>query len=403
MRTVAITLVGAALASSAAAADDVVLRMWSIDKPDGAAPTLAREFSERDNGITIEHREVLFADLANDAMLAFATGNAPDIIAIDNPEHALFASRGALLDLTDRIEASEEMDLSAYFDGPLSSVTWQERIYGLPKESNTIALYYDREAFEAAGLEPPRTWSELEAAARALTDPDGNRYGIAFSAASNEEGTFQFLPWVQMAGGDHDDLAGEGGRAALALWRTLIADGLASPDTLARGQWDSTGTFNAGNAAMAISGPWELGRMVSDADFDWGVTLLPVPEDGRRASAMGGFNWAVFADTEHPDEAFEALEYFRSQDGRLYPEFALLPPRGDVEVVVAPDADPRMAEAIGVFVEQLETARVRGPHPRWPEISAAIQGAVQAVLTGESDIEPALADAQARIDDVLAE
>ncbi len=80
-----------------------------------------------------------------------------------------------------------------------------------------------------------------------------------------------------MGGGSFKEVNTPGAVKALEIWKTMIDEKLASQDVLSLGQWDSTGTFNSGNAAMAISGPWELDRMVSEAKFDWGVALLPVP------------------------------------------------------------------------------------------------------------------------------
>ncbi len=391
-----------ALLTSTAIAQDVTLTLWT-ESATGAEATFAGEFSEMDNGITIEVREIRFDDIVTETLRAFATRTNPDIISIDNPDHAAFAARGAFLDLTDLAAGSDQIDMDNYFPGPRSSFTWDGGVYGIPRASNTIALYYNKDLFEAAGLDPdspPTTWDELYEAASALTDPDNDVYGIAFSAKASEEGTFQFLPWLQMTGGSFEQVNGDGAADALAFWKTLLDEGLTSPDTLTRGQWDSTGTFNGGNAAMVISGPWELNRMASDAQFEWGVTLLPVREEGGpRASALGDFNLAIFDNTEHPEEAFAFLEYFDSQMDRLWPEFTRMPPRPDVSL--APTGDARIDEAAGVFTEQLQYAANRGPHPEWPRISRAIQDAIQSSLTGQKEPQEALDDAQAVIDGIL--
>ncbi|MGP1397650.1 MAG: ABC transporter substrate-binding protein [Inquilinaceae bacterium] len=403
MRTLIISLMSAGLLSTAAWAQDVTLTLWSEQGAEGVEGTFATEFSAMDNGITVEIRQVRFDDLVTETLRAFATGTNPDIIGIDNPDHAAFAARGAFLDLTDRIAASDQIDLDNYFDGPRSSFTWDGGVYGIPRASNTIALYYNKDLFRAAGLDPdspPETWDELYEAAKTLTDPANDVYGIAFSAKASEEGTFQFLPWLQMTGGSFEKVNGDGAAAALDFWKSLFDEGLTSPDTLTRGQWDSTGTFNGGNAAMVISGPWELGRMAEDADFDWGVTLLPVPEPGApRASALGDFNLAIFANTEHPDEAFQLLEYIDSQADRVWPEFTRMPSRKDIPL--AETGNPKIDAAAPVFVEQLQYARNRGPHPEWPRISKAIQDAIQSALTGQKSSQQALDDAQAVIDGIL--
>ncbi|SMQ61827.1 carbohydrate ABC transporter substrate-binding protein, CUT1 family [Devosia lucknowensis] len=399
----AIALASTALVSlaPAIAQDEVTITIWSLDDANQPALNLAREFDELEPGIKVEYREIQFDDVVSEAMRAFATGQAPDIIAVDNPEHALFAARGAFLDITDMVANSEVIDPANYFPGPLNSVTWDGKLFGVPKATNTIALYYNKDLYAKAGItEPPQTWDELVEVSRKLTDPANNVYGLAFSAKASEEGTFQFLPWAQMGGGGYDNINAPGAVKALGIWKTIMDEKLASPDTLTRGQWDSTGTFNSGNAAQVISGPWELNRMLEEAKFDWGVALLPTEtEGGTRSSAMGDFNWAIFASTQHPEEAFKALEYFASQDDRLFPEFGQLPARSDIELPET--GEPLKDAALKVFLEQLQYAQARGPHPEWPKISKAIQDAIQQALTGQAEPQAALDTAAATISGIL--
>ncbi len=398
-----IALASISLPAFSAQAEDVTITVWSLDRDIQPAPNLIKEFNKLNTGIKVEYRQIQFDDVVSEAMRAYSTGQAPDIIAVDNPEHALFSSRGAFLDLTDMVAKSSVVKPENYFPGPLASVTWDGKLYGIPKATNTIALFYNKDMFKAKGLDPdkpPQSWDELVEAARKLTDPAANVYGLAFSAKANEEGTFQFLPWAQMAGGGYDNINAEGAVKALDIWKTIIDEKLASPDSLTRGQWDSTGTFNSGNAAMAISGPWELDRMIQEAKFDWGVALLPVPKIGsERSSAMGDFNWAVFSSTEHPEEAFKVLEFFVSQDDRMFKDFGQLPARSDI--AIPPTGEPLKDAALQVFLEQLKYAKPRGPHPEWPKISKAIQDAIQAALTGQMSSKEALDQAAEKIKAVL--
>lgn len=393
-------LLGMSLLSLSAHAQPVKLTMWSIDGDNDLYATLTNDFNASQDEIEIEWRGLPFDDLVNESLRAFATGQAPDIISLDNPDFALFSSRGAMLDITDRVAASDVIDTSVFYEGPLASAMWDGRLYGVPKATNTIALFYNKDLLGAAGVDAPQTWDELLEAARKLNDPANNVYGITWSARANEEGTFQFLPWIQMGGGGFDKVNTPGATRALEIWKTMLDEKLASQDVLSQGQWDSTGTFNAGNAAMAISGPWELGRMSADAQFDWGVTLLPTAtEGGERSSAMGDFNWGIFATTKHPDEAFRAIEYFVSQSDRLFPEFSNIPARSDMPLPSTGDA--RRDAALAVFQEQLKYARPRGPHPEWQKISKAIYDAVQATMTGQMTPQQALDQAQATIEQIV--
>lgn len=399
----AVALASVSVSGLPASAEDVTISVWSLDRDIQPAPNLIKDFNALNTGIKVEYRQIQFDDVVSEAMRAFSTGQAPDIIAVDNPEHALFASRGAFLDLTDMIAKSDVVNVENYFPGPLASTMWDGKNYGIPKATNTIALYYNKDMFRAKGLDPdkpPQTWDELVEAARKLTDPSANVYGLAFSAKANEEGTFQFLPWAQMAGASYENINADGAVKALDTWKTIIDEKLASPDTLTRSQWDSTGTFNSGNAAMAISGPWELDRMIAEAKFDWGVALLPIPQEGaERSSAMGDFNWAIFASTKHPQEAFKVLEYFVSQDDRMFKDFGQLPARSDI--AIPETGEPKKDAALKVFVEQLKYAKPRGPHPEWPKISKAIQDAIQAALTGQMSSKDALDQAAEKIKAVL--
>ncbi|HWJ75073.1 MAG TPA: sugar ABC transporter substrate-binding protein [Kaistia sp.] len=394
----AIGLLGSTMLASA---EDVTLDVWTIDRESdpGYMYVMAQEFQKLHPDIKFNIKHVEFADWANDITRAVATGTAPDVAYVDNPNTPFLSSKGALLDISPYLKDSTIVDTSKIFPGPLSTVTWDGKIYGLPRGSNTIALYYNKDMFKAAGLDPdkpPQTWDQLYDAAKKLTDPAKNVYGLAFSANANEEGTFQFLPWIQSTGGNFDKVNGEGAVQALELWQKIIDEKLASPDTLIRGQYDSFATFNAGNAAMAISGPWELPRMSKDAKFDVGVALLPIQKEGdARASALGEGNNVIFAKTKHPKEAFMYLEYMYSQMPRVWNEFGFVPSY-PVDV-----KDPKWPSEYAVFIESMKYARARGPSPDWAKISKAISTAIQQALTHQADAQTALNTAQTTIDGIV--
>lgn len=392
----------AACCAGPAWAAPVTLEFWTIEKPNQVTQSyvLAREFEAKNPGIKIKIKHVDFADVSNDTMRAIATGAGPDLVTIDNPEIALFAAHHALADLSPMIAQSKIIDPKRFYPGPLASVTWQGHVFGLPRGSNTLVLYINDDAFKAAGLDPaqpPATWDALRDDARKLTDPAKGVYGLAFSAIGDEEGTFQFLPWVQSAGGDYDKISGPAGVAALTFWQSLIDEKLASRDTLVRAQSDSFQTFVNGNAAMAISGPWELSGPISAAKFAWSTALLPVQKPGgAHASALGEHAFVLLQNSAHPAEAFRFLEYIYSQEGRDWNEFGMLP-----SIRIDNPAAPQHPQAYATFIEEMKYARVRGPSPHWSVISKAIQAAYQSALTHQAQPEAALKDAQAIIDPAL--
>ena len=78
------------------------------------------------------------------------------------------------------------------------------------------------------------------------------------------QGNDSYFREVQFRRGDFNT---DGAVETLELWKKMIDNGWVSKDVLSLGQWDATGTFNSGNAAMAVSGNWEIDRMLEDADF----------------------------------------------------------------------------------------------------------------------------------------
>jgi multiple sugar transport system substrate-binding protein len=398
---------GVALAAlgmaSVARSEPVTISVWSIDGANGPgiADTFSAEFNKTHDDIKIDYRMIPFDEIVNATLRAFAVGQAPDIVSFDNPDFPLFSSRGAMLDLTDRIAASDVIDADVYFEGPMNSVKWDGRIYGVPKYANTIALYYNKDMFKAAGIaNPPETWDEVAEIAPKLADPSKNIYAITWSARAGEEGTFQFLPIIQMSGGDYTHVNTEGAARVLGIQKDLIDKGYVSHDVLSLGQSDSTATFNSGNAAMAISGDWEINRMLKDAKFDWGLALLPtVEKGGDRSSALGGFNWGIMSSTKHPDEAFEVLEYFVAQDPRLVVEFGRSAPRKDLEIPQT--GIPQKDAALALYRDQMQYARPRGPDAEWQKISKPIYDAIQAALTGQKTPQEALDQAQTAIEAVV--
>ena len=282
---------GLALSSLSAASFAATLSVWAVDEPDNYTEKMAREFAKLHPDVQLQVRKVGFSALNDEAMRAVMSGNGPDVIPVDNPNTAMFASRNTLLDLTPYLAKSKVIDVKQIFPGPLKNATWNGKVYAIPRGANTLALYYNEDLFKAAGLDPnkpPQSWDELYAYAKKLTNPQKKVYGIAFSAVGDEEGVFQFLPFIQATGADWDKLNDPGAARAAGFWQKLLDEKLASPDTLSHRQSEAAATFINGNAAMDINGPWELMAVDKGAKFKWRVALLP-PEKagGTRASALG--------------------------------------------------------------------------------------------------------------------
>ena len=350
----------------------------------------------------IDQKFIPFGQLSQQLIKGIATGDVPDLITIDNPVVASFASQGALEDLTTLVKDSQVVKKENYFTGSWNTTIWNGQQFAVPGEANTLALYYNADMFREKGLDPdkpPRTWAELKAAAEKLTDPAKNVYGIGFSAIQSEEGTFQWLPFLWEAGADLPTLNSDGGKAALQLWVDLVKGSNMSPGILGWTQQDVLAQFQNRKAAMMINGPWQIPTLKKDnPDLKWQVVTLPKGQQG--ASILGGENMAIVKGSKNSDAAWDLISWTQTPDNlKAYlTQAGKLPSRQDLAEDPAWTGDP----VLKVFIEQLKVAKPRAYGPKYPEISNAIQEMIQAAISGQKPVDAAVADAATKITPLLS-
>lgn len=150
---------------------------------------------------------------------------------------------------------------------------------------------------------------------------------------------------------------------------------------------------------MMINGPWNIPAVDADAPGkNWDVCKVPRSVNGKHASCLGGENFVVCKGA-NVEACWTFLSWFCGKDVSLSytTEIAKFSPRADIDGVEQFKAEPKMA----AFSAVMPTARPRGPHPQWPEISAAIYTAMQESLTGLKDARTAMTEAQAKINDIV--
>lgn len=377
--------------------DGVTLRWWDYYDAANQEAVIAQldRYMKANPGVKVERRAIPFEDLRNTLLQGASAGELPDIAVIDNPDHAAFAELGVLEDLTDRVK--EWGRGSEYFEGPWKSTVWKDRNYGIPDNSNCLALWYNEQLLQQAGVQPPTTWEELQATAAKLTT--GGRYGLAVAAPRDETVTFQWLPFAWQAGVDVPDLDSAGGHAALQLWVDLVRAGHMSEGVL---QWDQAAVkdeFVNQRTAMMVNGPWQIPVIKDEApDLKWNV--VPLPKGQTSASILGGENRAIIAGSANVEAAWELLTW--TQEPEELKQYLLQ--AGKLPSHAGLTEEPEWADdpVLRVFTEQLKVARPRAYGPNYLEISAEIQTAVQAAISGESSAQDALARAQEKITPLLS-
>ena len=315
--------------------------------------TLTDGYTKEHPNVVIEPVYVPFADFKKRLSVGLAASDLPDLVIIDNPDHAAYAAMGLFADITDKL--ADWPDKDQFFPGPWKSASYDGKQYGIPLGSNNLALFYNEKLLADAGVKAPTTWDELRSTANALTK--NGVTGLGISAPANEEGTFQFLPWLLSAGANVDTIGGEGGAKAYGILADLVKDGSMSKDVINWTQSDVMKQFAAGKVAMMINGPWQLPELASTApDLKYGLALLP--KDKVNASVLGGENLGV-VNGENVDEAVSFIKYVASPEviKPFAKSFGYFPARKDVA------ADPYWADnaQLKVFADNMNYAQPRGP------------------------------------------
>lgn len=335
------------------------------------------------------NRQSVPTDQLTQKMLQGATSHTlPDLAFADNPTLQEFAQTGALTPLTDY-----GISTDGYYDSIVKAGTYQGKVYGIAPGVNGLALIYNKDLLQAAGLTPPSTWDDLKADAAKLTK--GSTYGLAFSAVNSEEGTWQFLPFFWSNGGDLSKLDSAQGVAALQYVSGLVSSGAASKSVVNWNQNDVTDQFSSGNAAMMVNGSWTLPTLNEDKNLHYGVVPLPTPHgDGKPAVALGGEVGVIPATGDATQQAAaKVLSCILSDKNMLSWDtgHAYVPSRQSTAATFAKQ-NPAMAS----FVTEVATARSRTAQlgTKYPKVSTALATALQSALTGSQSPQAALSQAQ---------
>ena len=363
----------------------------SEDKEGKFVNEAVEEFNNSQDEIYVNAQYLPREELMKQYTIGVVSGELPDCGMVDNPDHNSYASMGVFADITDLYNSWEEAN---FMEGSINSCYYDGKLYGLPWGNNCLGLFYNKEMLDAAGIAVPTTWTELEAACEKLTTDSCK--GLAISAIGNEEGTFQYMPWLLSSGGSVMDLTSDGSKESMTYLYNLIEKGHVSRECVNWTQADAEKQFAAGQAAMMINGPWQFSGLADDApDLDYGVAKVPKADNGEYASVLGGENVAICAGA-NMEASWTFLTWITSKEKsqEICKSIGRFSPRADVDVQEMFEGDPLNS----VFAEVMPGAQSRGPSPDWPEISAAIYTAQQEVFTGQKDVDTAMADAQAKID-----
>ncbi|WP_417209580.1 extracellular solute-binding protein [Antarctobacter sp.] len=320
-----------------------------------------------------------------------------DIIALDLPWVGEFAAKGVLMPLDEAMQI-DRLDPADFHTAGWKAAHWAGRPYGVPAQTTPELLFYRRDLFAKAGLEPPATTDQLLDAARYMHDPQKGRYGIAWNAARGTALGHTFLMTLadfgqpvldlpEVAGGfDTDGLAGGAYRITIDTDKGLLAAEYllellrySPPDILSMSWYERVRPYAAGKIAMAygytLLAPYFELDPTSAAFGQTGYLPHPHGPGAGNVAPVGGYVMGIPANIA-PDRlpaATEALRVFTSPEAQKL--FVQNGSRTNPRYSVAADAEVRRASPIFEAVDAMSWRDELQfwPRPPVPEITGIIQ------------------------------
>jgi len=341
---------------------------------------------------------------------AITAGNAPCLIYNTAPSAVgQFEKQGGLVDLSsydDGVSYIEERsgDLASQYQNT------EGDYFQMPWKSNPVVVFYNKDVFEKAGLDPEdpalSTYDEFLAASKTLVEKGGVDYAINPAPTSEFFQTqFDFYPlYAAESGGKQivEDgkatFADEAGYNVVDFWAQMYTDGYSGQEQY---QGDA---FADGKSAMAIVGPWAVSVY---KDVNWGAVPVPTSE-GKDASEIYTFsdakNIGLYSACENRATAWDVLKFSTSeeQDGKLLELTGQMPLRADLQDTYADyfDANPAYQQ----FGDQASRTVEVPPGPNTVQELQALRDAYSSsVIFGKDDPHTALDEAAAKINEIAAQ
>ena len=245
-------------------------------------------------------------------------GNAPDAFYVDSKYFGSFAKSGVLLDLGS-IGKREGFDTDDFYQPLLDAFKYNGTQYGYPKDFSTLGLFHNTAMFEKAGVEPPKNWSDLRKALRAVKQKtDVEAPMIEYPNARVWKGLI-YQNGGQIVNDDSSKavFASDAGIEALQYLVDLRKDGLlAVPSELGAG-WHGA-ALGSKQVATAVLGPWGLPFLKENhpkVNENIDVVHIPIPKGGEKATPAYTVSYSGSAQTKAPDATRELIGSLTSKQG----------------------------------------------------------------------------------------
>ena len=341
-----------------------------------------------------------------------ATGDVPDLMGMDLIYAPQFENAGQLVDITDKISSWPELTTAS--PGHMTVATFNDRLYGVPLYADVSALFYNKDLFTKAGLDPnkpPTSLAELREDADKITALGGDTKGYYLPGNCAGCNIFTVGPLMWASGatieagkcGD-EPLVGDGVKEVLQFARDMVKAG----NVPASAQTENGETFHlqfgSGQLGMMGTGNFNItlaNEQMKGHEFEYGIANLPGVDPGSSASFIGGDLVVIPNGSQRVDDAVEFMKFILSDNEQVegYAKLLNLTTRSDMADNKYFQAEPLVqdvAKALEVgttpytltFFEQINS-----PQGPWLQM-------LQRAYYTDDDLDTVIADGKQQMKDI---
>lgn len=331
----------------------------------------------------------------------FAAKTPPDVMYMGLERFPSFVSRGVFLNLQPYADRdNKEFRKEDFYPSLMELFKYKGNLFGIPKDFTPLALYYNKDLFDKAGVKYPTeswTWKDFLDAARKLTqdfDKDGKtEYGFIL-----ETWFGQWFPWVWQNGGEIMDKTNtkwlladpayiDKNAEAIQFFSDLIWKEKVAPTPAASGDFGSKDMFMTGKVAMCTFGRWMCMDFKDIKDFRWDVQILPMKS--KRASTLFTVCYSIAAQTKHPEESWQLVKFLTGTEGQIaVAESGLaIPARKSIATTKHFLEAGVITQKINAqaYLKQVEYSRPAPTNPHWVEVNEELGRTMELVFTTPAD------------------
>ena len=393
--------------SAASAADPVTINFWHAYSDGGGEMNaitnlLIPRFEAEHPGIIVKQAAIPYDSLHQKLLVAAAGGDLPDVVRADLAWVPELANLGVLSPLSTEMSDFKKYS-SLVYPGPLATNYFKGKYYGLPLDTNTRVMFWNKAAFAKAGIKKaPVTFADL------LKDaPKLKKVGVQ-AFADGSYGGWTYEPWIWSGGGDLTNAKFTkasgyvNSKKTIAVVKMLVRmykKGYISDSITNNKSAIGTGDGLAkGKYGTIFDGPWFIpGESGQYPKFKLTTSLIPAGRGGS-VSVVGGEDVVMMSTTQQKAASLEFIRYMLSSDWQLtMAKVGQMPVREDTSALL-PSIQPYYA----IFAKQLLTAKTRIPSPNFQKIDQIFNDAMQNAFAGKLSPKAAMNAAAKAMDPLLA-